>query len=150
MQMLRKKKATIFQFDFSFFGSNYSHFPFITNFTRILYPYLQRDGEIKEMLFISELFNLVNIFGFCTFIDELYLSFIYIQSPFQGQKSQQKSNEATVIRTHWSDFKWYQHFKDVMVFGDVLLRKGRIYNPVFLSIISGSEQRQKEILTDYM
>lgn len=66
------------------------------------------------------------------------------------KKSLQKINEATVIKTHWQDFKWYQHFKNVMVFGDVLLRKEDIYNPFFLSIISGSEQEQKEILTDCM
>lgn len=110
-------------------------------------------GEMEKIktCYLSQCyFNLVNIFGFCTFVDELYLSFIYTQSPFQGQKSLQKSNEPTVIKTHWQDFKWYQHFKDVMVLGDVLLRKGDIYNPVFLSIVSGSEQEQKEILTDCM
>lgn len=110
-------------------------------------------GEIEKLkpCYLSQsCFNLVNIFGLYAFVDESYLSFIYIQPLFQGQKSLQKSNEATVIKYHQEDFKWHQDFKDVMVFGDLLLRKWHVYNPVFLSIITGSEQRQACILTDYM
>jgi len=56
--------------------------------------------KLKPCYSSQSCFNLVNIFGLCAFVDESYLSFIYIQFLSQGQKNLQKSNEATMIKTH--------------------------------------------------
>lgn len=56
--------------------------------------------KLKPGYLSQSCFNLVNISGLCAFVDESYLSFIYIQSLFQGKKNLQKSNEGTVIKTH--------------------------------------------------
>lgn len=56
--------------------------------------------KLKPGYLSQSWFNLANISALCAFVDESYLSFIYIQSLFQGQKTLQKSNEGTVIKTH--------------------------------------------------
>lgn len=110
MQMSGKKKATIFQFGLSFFGINYSHLPFITSLTRILYPYLWRDGEITDMLFISVLFKPSKYFCFL-YICRCVISVFYLHSiPFPGLKKPTKEERSN------SDQNWLVGLQMVSAF----------------------------------
>lgn len=90
MQTWGKKKATNFQFGFYCFCINYSNFPFFTSFIRILYPYLSRHGEIRDMLIISELFYPSKYF-WLLYICRWVVSVFYLYSiPFARSKKPTK------------------------------------------------------------